>query len=116
MNTLTRGAAALVVGLCAGFGPAAQAQSLDTLLPVIEELATQDEGEISDREIQERSLERGAGEFLKSGEPDASDVFHSYMAYQDEKRRLEEQERRRKAEKRRKTLQAIGGFLGSMRK
>lgn len=107
---------AIAFGAALTLGAPASAQNLEKLLPVIKELATQDEDKLSDDEIRDRSVERGVGTLLESDRPTPRSVFRSYKAYKDEKRALEERERRRKAAKRRKVIDAIGGFLGSVGK
>ncbi len=103
-------AAVLSVGAFAVPTAPASAQNLEKLAPILKELIAPQET-LSEREIQERSLEAGVGRLLKDGKPSPESAFDSYRAYRNEQRRLEEENRRRKQQRTNAAIDLFTGIL-----
>lgn len=101
---------ALALGVGASAAPAA-AQSgdpLSALAPVLGELIAERNQRLTEREIRDRSIERGLGEAFAGGRVSPQGALRGALAYRSERRRLEELERRRRAERNRRIIEGLG--------
>ncbi len=103
------------MGLALGLAGAASAQGqpqAEALIPLVRDIiaAGRDDG-LSEDEIRNRSLRRGAETAFDNRDAGAVGALQGFNAYRQEKRRLEDQERRRREARQRRIIEGVGRLL-----